>query len=119
MPITIEREDDGIYRLEVRGMFREADLLRAEHVVAGEIDRTGPVKLLVVLDAFAGWDPQARWDEALFYVSHGDRITRIAIVGPEKWRDEALLFAGAGLRKGPVEFFPENATVRARSWLST
>jgi stage II sporulation SpoAA-like protein len=49
---------------------------------------------------------------------HGDRIERIAIVRPERWRNEALMFAGADLRKAPVEFFGEKALANARTWLS-
>jgi hypothetical protein len=53
-----------------------------------------------------------------FYMKHGDAITRIAIVGDERWRDLAMMFASADLRKAPVEFFPENAMAQARAWLS-
>jgi hypothetical protein len=41
----------------------------------------------------------------------------MAIVAPEQWRDQALMFAGADLRKGPVEFFPADALDDARAWL--
>ena len=118
MPITIAREPDNTYRLDIRGLFRPADLRLAEAAVVEAIEQAGPVKLLFVLDAFEGWERGKDWDDASFYAKHGDRISRIAIVGPEKWRDEALMFAGAGLRKGPVEFFPESAAVQARLWLA-
>ena len=44
----------------------------------------------------------ARWNDLSYYVKHGDRIERIAIVGPERWRSETLMFAG--VRRAPVEF---------------
>ena len=53
-----------------------------------------------------------------FYVKHGDSIERIAIVGDERWRGEALMFAAADLRRAPVEFFAESALAEARAWLS-
>ena len=118
MPITVQWEHDGIYRLDVRRLLRQADLARAEDALFAEITRIGPVKLLVVLTEFEGLERQGNWDHATFYAAHGDDIARIAIVGPERWRDEMLTFSAAGLRKGPVEFFPEDATAAALAWLS-
>ena len=118
MPITMLREHDDVYRLEIRRLLLETDLARAEGALAAEITRIGPVKLLVVLKEFEGVERQGNWDHASFYMEHGDDIARIAIVGPERWRDEMLTFSAAGLRKGPVEFFPEDATAQALAWLS-
>ena len=53
-----------------------------------------------------------------FFVRHADVIERIAIVGEERWRDLALMFAAADLRKAPVEYFGEQDLVKARSWLT-
>jgi hypothetical protein len=66
--------------------------------------RVGGVRLLFVLKGFLGWEAHSNWNDMSFYVKHGDRIERIAIVGPERWRSEALMFAGADLRKARVEF---------------
>jgi hypothetical protein len=71
-----------------------------------------------VLKAFEGWESNEDWNNLAFYVQHGDAIERIAIVGQERWRDLALMFAAADLRKGPVEFFPETSLAQARAWLS-
>jgi hypothetical protein len=51
-------------------------------------------------------------------VTYGDAIERIAIVGDERWRDLALMFAAADLRKAPVEYFAPDAIAEARGWLS-
>ena len=83
------------------------------------MDRLGTVKLLIVLDDFAGWDPDAPWNDLSFYVKRGDAIERIAVVGPHRWRSHMLMFAGAGLRKAPVEYFPPGAAAEARDWLSS
>jgi hypothetical protein len=76
----------------------------------------GSVKLLCVLKEFQGWEPTEDWNNLAFYVQHGDAIERIAIVGQERWRDLALMFAAADLRKGPVEFFAEHDLIQARAW---
>jgi len=42
----------------------------------------------------------------------------LAIVGDEKWRSEALMFAAADLRKGDVAYFPPSGIDEARDWLA-
>jgi SpoIIAA-like len=118
MPITLQHERDNVYRLEVRGILRKSDLDRCQDVLAGEIGRIGPVKLLFLLEGFEGWEPHADWNDLTFYVKYGDSIERIAIVGPERWRSPALMFAAADLRRAPVEFFSEEGAADARAWLS-
>ena len=73
---------------------------------------------MFVLDQFEGWDARDNWSDLSFYARHGQTIERIAIVGDERWRSEALMFAGADLRNAPVEFFPAPAVTDARAWLT-
>ena len=118
MPITLQHERENIYRLEIRGILGKTELEQGETMLAAEVGRLSAVKLLVVLIGFEGWQPHADWNDLTFFVKHGDAIERIAIVGDPKWRSEALMFAAAGLRKAPVQFFPDDAAA-ARAWLAT
>ena len=118
MPIELLPETHNIYRLTISGTLRRSDLARCEEELAKEIERNGHVKLLCVLTSFEGWERTEDWNNMSFYLSHGDEIERIAIVGDEKWRSEALMFAAADLRKAPVEFFGEHLMAEARRWLS-
>jgi hypothetical protein len=117
MAMSVHYEHDNIYRIVLRGTLRKDDLERCQDQLRIEIKRTGAVKLLFVLDRFDGWESHADWNDLSFYVKHGDGIERIAIVGPERWRSETLMFAGADLRKASVEFFHEDAD--ARTWLES
>ena len=78
----------------------------------------GPTRLLVILKQFEGWETNPKWGDLTFYVKHGDSIERVAIVGDERWRGEALMFVSADLRRAPVEFFSRGALAEARAWLS-
>ena len=118
MPLKTTPESGGIYRLDVSGLLSKADFERSQVTIAGAIARSGPIKLLVVLDRFGGWAPDDDWGGMNFYMTEGDAIQRIAIVGDERWRDEMLMFAVADLRKAPVEYFPESEIKYARAWLS-
>ena len=119
MPTTLVREENRTYRLEIRGLLTKADLDRVQRELLDTIsgDRGGTVRLLVRLEAFEGWETDPRWNDLSFYIVHGDSLERIAIVGDERWRGEALMFAAADLRKGPVEFFTPDLEAEARAWL--
>jgi hypothetical protein len=119
MPITTQHERDNIYRVELTGSLQKADFDRSQEQLAGEIGRIGPVRLLFLLREFKGWAREGDWNDLSFYVRHGDSIERIAIVGPERWRAETMMFAAADLRRAPVEFFTEDALDSALGWLSS
>jgi hypothetical protein len=118
MPIEMHHEGDRTYRLDISGVLARADMTRCEAELASELRRIGSAKLLCVLKEFKGWEAQGDWNSLNFYMTHGDAIERIAIVGEERWRSLALMFAVADLRKAPVEFFTEDALAQARQWLS-
>lgn len=117
MSLTMTPEGEGVYRLDVSGLLRKADLDFWQAALASQMVKAGDVRLLVVLDRFLGWDPGDNWSDLSFYAAHGDRIARIAIVGDERWRSEMLMFAVADLRKAPVEYFVAEALANARTWL--
>jgi hypothetical protein len=118
MPIALEHERGNVCRLDIRGALGKAEFELGEALLAAEVGRLSTVKLLVDLSGFEGWEPHADWNDLTFFVKHGDAIERIAIVGDPKWRSDALMFAAAGLRKAPVQFFSDDAAA-ARAWLAT
>ncbi len=118
MAIELHHERDNIFRIDLTAKLRQAEFQRCQEQILHEVSRLGPVRLLFLLDGFEGWDSQDNWSDLSFFVRHGDSIARIAIVGNERWRDLALMFAAADLRKAPVEYFAETDLVKARSWLS-
>ena len=117
--MALEQEPDHVFRVEMRGLLRKADLDRARLALA-ENGPPAPVRLLFVLDGFEGWEPHDNWSDLTFYAKYSDRIDRIAIVGDERWRSEALMFAGADLRRAPVEYFVGSSSEAgaARAWLT-
>jgi stage II sporulation SpoAA-like protein len=120
MPARLQHETENIYRLDVSGILRKAELDEAQDVLTADIGWIpgGKVRLLVVLDTFDGWDGLSNWSDLTFFARYGDSIERIAIVGDPRWRDHALMFAAADLRRAPVEYFLPDALSDARAWLS-
>ena len=61
MPVTLRREGADAFRLDISGVLRKADLDRAQDQFIEQMRVSGAnaVRLLVVLDAFEGWEPGA------------------------------------------------------------
>ena len=118
MSIQLHHERANVLRVDVNGTLLRRDLEACEPQVLDEARRSGGVRLLFVLRDFEGWDARDNWRDLSFYVTYGDAIERIAIVGDERWRDLALMFAAADLRKAPVEYFATDDIAEAREWLS-
>ena len=116
MPTTLQHERDNVFRMETRGTLRKSDFEGYLQWAAAEIERRGTVRLLWILEEFEGWDPQDHYDLS-FYMKYGDTVDRIAVVCPERWRELALMFVNADLRRGLVMHFPEGALDEARAWI--
>lgn len=86
---------------------------------AGEIIREqGKVRMLGILDNFAGLDKAGDWGDISFQVEFDDFIEKIAIVGDKKWHDAAVIFTGKGVRRIPIEFFETAELDKAKSWIA-
>jgi hypothetical protein len=118
VPASIRNEGDNRYRVDVSGMLRKSEMDNAQAALAREMARVGKARLLFVLDRFEGWEKGADWGDMRFYEAHGENIERIAIVGEETWRDDAMMFALAGLRKAPTRYFLPADLDRAHAWLT-
>lgn len=118
MSMSVQKEGENVYRLDVRGTLQKQDFQRCQHVLINEMGRVGTIRLLFVLEAFEGWDQKDDWRDMSFYTKHGSSIDRIAIVGDERWRSETLMFAGADLRRAAVQFFPTASIDEAREWVT-
>jgi hypothetical protein len=118
MPATIQLDSANLYRVQASGLLRLADMQQVQSAASEAILQHGKIKLLFILDRFEGWEKNSKWGDMGFYIKHDKDLEKIAIVGDEQWRDEALMFAGAGLRKAAVEYFTPAEIDRARAWLA-
>jgi len=117
MPVEIIDASGMLLQMKVRGMLRKADYDRIIQTAKEAIVREGKVRALVMLDGFQGWERHEGWGDISFMVSHGKQIEKMAIVGDEKWRDDALAFTAKGFRPTVIEFFPASRLDEARTWL--
>lgn len=118
MPATVQHEGGNIFRVTATGLLRRQELETAQAAVAADVARQGKIRLLVTLENFQGWEKGANWGDLQAYEKIGDAIERIAIVGDEKWREDARMFMLADIRKAPVRYFIPAELKDARAWLA-
>jgi hypothetical protein len=105
MPVQIKYEPNETCVLRISGILKRSEFGAEEKALARHIDSGSNPRLLVILENFEGWEGGADWNDLEFYVSHGRKISKIAIVAERRWEPLALAFAGAGVRRTPVKFF--------------
>ncbi|MCK5191024.1 MAG: STAS/SEC14 domain-containing protein [Methylococcales bacterium] len=113
----IKKMDQEIW-LKISGQFSVEDYEKTQLLILSELELYHESRGLIILDNFTGWSKDQRWDEILFMQEHADQITKIAIVGDEKWKEEFYMFLGKSFRSTGIEFFPENQLEQATLWLS-
>jgi hypothetical protein len=118
MPVEMKYEPDGIFALRISGILKRSEFGAEQSALARKIDTGSKPRLLIVLENFEGWEPGADWNDFDFLFEYSGEITKIAIVAEPRWEVLALAFAGAGVRRAPVKFFPPNELEQARSWLA-
>ena len=116
MSMEMHVESQRLLVVQVRGILRRVELDECQRAVSKMISAVGKANALVLLDGFRGWERTEKWGDVSFLTEHDSDLEKIAIVGQETWRDEVMMFAGAGLRQSLVRYF--NDSDAARAWLA-
>ena len=117
MPIKMDHEPNDVFVLHMSGTLKQSEFAAEQKMIGEKIDAGAKPRILVVGEKFDGWERGADWNDLDFMLTHGGKIEKIAVVAEPRWETHALAFAGAGLRKAPVKFFPSGHADQARAWL--
>ncbi|TMK29461.1 MAG: STAS/SEC14 domain-containing protein [Actinobacteria bacterium] len=118
MPVVVIDASGKLLQVKVRGTLQRAEYEKMLQLARETIAREGTMRVLALLDGFEGWERHRDWGDVSF-AQEGRHIEKMAIVGDEKWRDEALAFTAAGFRPTAIEFFAASKLGNAKRWLST
>jgi len=118
MSLQIDSEPGDVLVLRISGTLKRSEFAASQQNLAQKIDRGSKPRVLAIVDDFEGWERGADWNDLDFLVTHAGEIARIAVVADPKWEVQALAFAGAGVRKAPVKFFPPAQLAEARTWIA-
>lgn len=117
MGVTIEKEG-ALCVIRLTGMLRKAELDAVQWRAASEMAPDANINILVIAESFEGWHRGDPWGDVSFVASHGDRIDKMAFAAEPQWEDRLLMFAGAGLRRTKIKFFPLIQLPEAYAWLN-
>jgi len=102
---------------KISGKLAQSELVDAQKSAAEILQKEGKKHLLVIADHFEGWG-KGDWADLSGQMAIDPYIDRMAIVGEKKWEDLALLFAGKGIRRVPIEYFSPAQIAQAQAWLA-
>ena len=119
MSVIFTKESETLFTIQTKGAFTFNDLKEAEKKAREEIDRSQKVKLLVLAGQFSGWGKEGDWGDLTFMYEYDSCIEKIAVVAEANWKDEMLMYLGAGRRKAEVKFFFYDEEEDARDWLQS
>jgi hypothetical protein len=117
MPVELIDASGKLLEIKVRGMLKKTDYDGIIQI-AKAIMREGKVRALIILEGFEGWERHKDWGDVSFMMQEGQQIEKMAIVGDEKWGDDALAFTAKGFRPTAIEFFAPSRMNEARIWLN-
>src|SRR4051812_23752111 len=117
MSVSWEQAPEHVVVVRVSERLGASEWLAAQRAVSEGINSRSSSSILVIVENFDGF-AQGDWEDMSFQLKRDSRIARIAIVADPKWEDQMLLFAGAGLRKFEMKFFPTAELARAQLWVA-
>jgi hypothetical protein len=107
---------DRVVHVRISGRMNVDDQRALQRLVTTMPDAA--LRVLVTLEDFRGWERSAAWSaDPGFLADEGDRIARMAVVGDEQWREDALLFVGKGFRDTDIAYFPDRERGDAEAWV--
>lgn len=115
--LNITSEENGIVTVRASGKLTRGDyeqfVPRMEQIMRSR----GPVRMLIELVDFEGWEPAGLWEDLKFDIQHQDDLGRVAIVGEDtmqKWGTRL----SAPFFRADMRYFPRSELARAREWLT-
>jgi hypothetical protein len=109
---------EGILTVRISGVLSQTDLLTTQKAAAEILREHGESRVLFVAEDFQGWEKGVDWGDLSAQFELDQYARRIAIVGEQRWKDLALLFAGKGVRRIAIEYFIPPDLDKARAWLA-
>lgn len=117
MPCSIIKSNEGYAWIKVSGLFTVNDLLTLQALAKESLAKSGSYRALVELDDFQGWSHEEGWNNTSWLPMATHQSMRMALVGDEKWKDDAFMFTGQPMRKEAIDFFTKDRLAEAQAWL--
>ena len=117
MACEIIQVDGDLVRVRISGVMLLSEQQGLQKLARDLMAQDGKVRLLAIVENFQGWEKGVDWSDVDFLLAHGNDIVKMAIVGDERWKVEALAFVGKGFRTTQIEFFSPSSLKEAEAWV--
>lgn len=117
MTVQLAEEKRGkVITVHVTGKLSRSDYQRFVPEIERAIRDHGRVRLLVVMDDFAGWDMGALWEDIKFDAKHFNDVERVAMVGEKRWQEGMSTFCKP-FTTAEVRYFERGELPDAHLWI--
>lgn len=115
--LTMETADTDMIVIKASGTLSKADYDR----FVPEFERIAgvrrPVRILIELDDFHGWDLPGLWEELKFDTTHQNDMGRVAVVGDRAWQEWGTRLSKPFF-KAEMRYFERDQAADAGAWLT-
>lgn len=119
MSVTISKESNNCIVVTVSGVLLYKDLEVVQNAAKEAFKSGVKVNCLILAGQFVGeWGREGNWGDLTFMYENDPLMGKIAVVAQSQWKDELLMFLGAGRRQAVVNFFSPDKEDQARRWIS-
>jgi hypothetical protein len=115
MVLTKAFEPPALLVATTTGVITSRDQIEIVGWIREWIRGIGAVRVLLRLEAFAGWRPEA-YDDQAGWLRDDEAVVRLAVVGDPAWRRPVLTAMTEPLRRLPIVYFDNES--QAREWLA-
>jgi hypothetical protein len=115
MVLTRRFQPPDLVTATLDGVVTADDQVELVSFVRAAIAIAGSVRVLLHVDRFGGWKPDARLDPDSVWLHDDEGVSRIGIFGDLEWKATVLTVMAQPLRRVPIAYFATEAA--ARRWL--
>ena len=110
------RESAGkVVGYKASGRLHDGDYRVMEGELSALIREHGRIRLVVVLEGFAGWEAPSAWEDFRFGMENNCAFERVAVVGESRWQAFLSSVAKPFIR-GAFKYFKQAEIVEAWEW---
>ncbi|MBI4675157.1 MAG: STAS/SEC14 domain-containing protein [Chloroflexi bacterium] len=113
--IEVLRNEGNFLAFRLSGKLHDADYKQFMPLIQTAADK-GKLHLLVEMQNFEGWDPQALWDDIRLDAQYGDKIERLAVIGDRAWQAWMTKICRP-FTSARIEYFDARDTQGAWAWV--
>jgi hypothetical protein len=115
MVFRLGLEPPNLVMATIAGIVSSQEQAELVAFIRSAVTITGSVRVLLCLESFAGWHPDARFDREDLWLHDDEGVSKIAIVGPPQWKATVLTLLAQPIRRIPIAYFALEPA--ARKWL--